>query len=235
MKTILAGLTAIAGLGILTASLMTNAEEGAPAPASADSAPNTVIVLEEGKNFRTVKPAQPTKSGDQIEVMEIFWYGCPHCHDFEPYLAKWLESKPADVSFSRMPGIFRESWIPAARAFYTAEALGIFDKMHPALFKAIHEEQRGPTNNEEWGKFFGELGVTEADFAAAWDSVEVAQKVRETMSQVQNYGIEGVPAVVIAGKYQTSAGMEGVGSFDAMLKVVSALVDKARTEAKPAE
>jgi thiol:disulfide interchange protein DsbA len=235
MKRLLAGLAAVAGVAILTTSLWTSAEETAPETAVAPPSPNTVIVLEEGKNFRTVSPAQPTQSGDQIEVMEIFWYGCPHCHDFEPYLLKWLETKPAEVAFRRMPGIFRESWIPAARAFYTAETLGVFDRMHPALFKAIHEEQRGPATNDEWSKFFGELGVSEADFAQAWDSVEVAKKVRETMAQVQNYGIEGVPAVVVAGKYQTSAGMEGVGSFDSMLKVVSALVDKARTEAKPAE
>ncbi|MCG3203121.1 MAG: hypothetical protein NFCOHLIN_03040 [Gammaproteobacteria bacterium] len=235
MKRLLAALTAVAGVGILTVSLWTGAEETGPDTGAATPAPNTVIVLEEGKNFRTVSPPQPTQSGDQIEVMEIFWYGCPHCHDFEPYLLKWLENKPADVAFRRMPGIFRQSWIPAARAFYTAETLGVLDRMHPALFKAIHEEQRGPSTNEEWSKFFGELGVSETEFAQAWDSVEVAKKVREAMAQVQNYGIEGVPAMVVAGKYQTSAGMEGVGSFDAMLKVVDALVDKVRTETKPAD
>jgi thiol:disulfide interchange protein DsbA len=191
-------------------------------------------VLEEGKNFRVVTPPQPTLSGEKVEVMEIFWYGCPHCHHFEPFINKWLETLPADVAFRRFPAIFRENWVPAARAFYAAEALGVSDKMHPALFKAIHEEQLELRSNEQWAEFFAGLGVSEADFLKAWDSIEVATKVREAMAQVQNYGIEGVPAVIIGGKYQTSAGMEGVGDYDTMLKVVNALVDKVRMEAKPA-
>ena len=132
-----------------------------------------------------------------------------------------------------MPAVFRENWIPAARAFYTAAKLGIADKMHPALFKAIHEDRKGPTKNSEWEAFFTELGVPKADFEAAWDSIEVATQVRDVIARIQNYGIEGVPAVVVAGKYQTSAGMEGVGDFDVMIKVVNALVDKVRKETAP--
>jgi protein dithiol oxidoreductase (disulfide-forming) len=245
MKKILTGLVGLTAIGFLGFSWLSNAEEpvappptAAAAPAAGTAAPATapskIIVLEEGKNYRVVAPAQPTEAAGKVEVMEIFWYGCPHCHHFEPFLTKWLETKPEDVAFRRFPAIFRENWVPAARAFYTAEALGISDKMHPALFKAIHEEQRELRSNEDWTKFFSELGVADADFLKTWDSVEVATKVREAMAQVQNYGIEGVPAVIIGGKYQTSAGMEGVGDYETMLKVVNALVDKVRTEAKPA-
>jgi thiol:disulfide interchange protein DsbA len=240
-KTLLSAIAGLVVIGFLGASWLSNAEEPAPTPATEAAAPQPVadapakmFVLEEGKNFRVVTPPQPTLSGDKVEVMEIFWYGCPHCHHFEPFITKWLETLPADVAFRRFPAIFRENWVPAARAFYTAEALGVSDKMHPALFKAIHEEQLELRSNEQWAEFFAGLGVSEADFLKAWDSIEVATKVREAMAQVQNYGIEGVPAVIIGGKYQTSAGMEGVGDYDTLLKVVNALVDKVRTEAKPA-
>jgi protein dithiol oxidoreductase (disulfide-forming) len=245
MKKILAGIIGLTAIGFLGFSWLSNAEEPvAPQAAAAEApaataqppaqAPSKIIVLEEGRNYRVVAPAQPTEATDKVEVMEIFWYGCPHCHHFEPFLSKWLETKPNDVAFRRFPAIFRENWVPAARAFYTAQALGIGDKLHPALFKAMHEEQRELRSNEDWAKLFGELGVAEADFLKTWDSLEVATKVREAMAQVQNYGIEGVPAVVIGGKYQTSAGMEGVGDYETLLKVVNALVDKVRTEAKPA-
>ena len=247
MKKILSALIVLTAMGFLAFSWLSRAQEPAapaatpaqataPAPAAApsDAAPNKIIVLEEGKNYRVVNPPQPTENKDKIEVMEIFWYGCPHCNHFEPFVRKWLESKPEDVAFRRYPAIFRENWVPGARAYYTGQALGILDKMHPALFKAIHEERRELNTDADWASFFGTLGVKEDDFKKAWDSVEVATEIRSAMAEVQNYGIEGVPAVIIGGKYQTSAGMEGIGDYDTLLKVVNALVDKVRAEAKPA-
>jgi thiol:disulfide interchange protein DsbA len=252
MKKLAAALATLTVLGFIAFSWLSNAEEpGAQEPTAetastrqdgsaaletaAETTPNRMLVLEEGKNYRPVNPPQPTQSGDKIEVMEIFWYGCPHCHDFEPHLRKWLESKPDDVVFRRLPGVFRRNWVPAAQAFYAAELLGVSEKMHPALFHAIHVEARPLDDTKDWAKFFGELGVNEDEFHKAWDSLEVATKVRETTAQVQNYGIEGVPAIVVAGKYQTSAGMEGIVDYPTLLKVVDALVDKVREQAKSAD
>ena len=198
------------------------AEDAAPA------ADNTPIQIVEGKDYKLVTPPQPTDSTDKIEVREIFWYGCPHCYAFEPYLDKWLETKPADVDFVRTPGIFRESWVPHAKAYYTAKALGVLDKFHPAFFRAIHEEHRRFLNDDDYAAMFAEVGVSKDDFEKTFNSFTVENEVKQAIKRDQAYGIEGVPAMIVAGKYQTSAGL--AGSFDRMLKIVDALVDKAREE-----
>jgi len=231
LKKILVGTAVVTVIGLVAYSWFSNAEEAA-APLSTEPSPAKIIVLEQGQNFRPVVPALPTQTGDKIEVLEIFWYGCPHCYEFEPKLNQWLQNKPADVEVRRLPGVFRKSWVAGAKAFYTGEALGVLDKMHPALFNAIHAEQQPFADDDAWAKFFSGLGVSEEAFKNTWDSVEVAAKVRDAMAQGQAYGIEGVPAIVVAGKYQTSSGMEGIGDYDTLLKVVNALVDKVREEAK---
>ena len=92
----------------------------------------------DGDGYMTITPAQPTQSEDKIEVVEVFWYACPHCFDFEPHISKWLETKPDDVEFRRMPGIFRKNWIRHAKAYFTAEKLGVLDVILTSLFDATH-------------------------------------------------------------------------------------------------
>jgi len=94
------------------------------------------------EGYEMVTPAQPTTSKDKVEVVELFWYGCPHCYKFEPYVERWLKRKPKNVKFVRMPGVFRASWEIHARAYYTAEILGVVDKVHKPMFEAIHEQKR---------------------------------------------------------------------------------------------
>jgi thiol:disulfide interchange protein DsbA len=202
----------------------------APAYAADDTAAtdNAPIKIVEGVDYKLVTPPQPTASDDKIEVREIFWYGCPHCYAFEPYLNKWLKTKPADVDFERTPGIFRQSWIPHAKAYYTAKALGVLDKFHPAFFDAIHKYHRRFLNEDAYAEMFSEVGVSKADFKKTWNSFTVENEVKEAIKRDQAYGIEGVPAMIVAGKYQTSAGL--AGSFERMLKIVDALVDKVREE-----
>lgn len=234
MKKLLAGgiVLSIALTALLSFSWLSNAEEESPPPAAPPAATGATE-LKEGLNFRPVVPPQPTNTGERIEVLEIFWYGCPHCNEFEPHLNAWLESaKPADVEFRRLPGVFRKSWIPAANAFYTAEALGVLEEMHPALFRAVHERSKSFHDEEDWAKFFSDLGVDEQEFRRTWNSLEVATKVRAAMTLSQGYGIEGVPAVVVGGKYQASSGMEGIADYDTLLKVANALIEKVRAEAQ---
>ncbi|MGQ0658557.1 MAG: thiol:disulfide interchange protein DsbA/DsbL [Chromatiales bacterium] len=232
-KLIAGGITAsIVAAGLLAFSWLSTAEQQ-PAPESPAPAPAETVTLRAGENFRPVVPAQPTAAGGKIEVLEIFWYGCPHCNDLEPQLTEWLKTaKPADVEFRRLPGVFRQSWIPAAKAFYTAEALAVFDRMHPALFHAIHAEDKVFADDDAWAEFFAGLGVNKDDFKRTWDSLEVATKVRAAMTLGQSYGIEGVPALVVGGEYQTSSGMEGISDYQTLLKVVNALVVKVREEAQ---
>ncbi len=178
--------------------------------------------------YQQVVPEQGTKTGDKIEVLEIFWYGCPHCFDFEPYVNQWLENKPDDVGFRRMPGVFRKNWVPGAKAYYTGEALGVLDKTHPAMFHAMQVEKRKLDNEDSIADLFEEQGVSREDFKKAWNSFTVDSKVREAMQMSRQYGITGVPAVVINGKYRTSGGT--AGSYPQLLKVIDHLVDKERTQ-----
>ncbi len=185
-----------------------------------------------GKHYQAVIPAQPVQTGDKIEVLEVFWYGCPHCYDFEPYVNRWLSTKAPDVEFRRMPAVFRPNWSAHAKAYYTAEALGVVDKIHSPFFKVLHEDKRKLNAESSLAEFFTEQGVDKEEFSTTFNSFTVESKVRQAMHMVRQYGITGVPAVVVNGKYQTSASM--AGSYEQLLKVIDYLADKERREsAKP--
>ena len=109
--------------------------------------------------YTAITPAQPTQTAGKIEVLEIFWYGCPHCYAFEPYLQQWLSRKPDNVEFRLMPGILNNNWVPHAKAYYVAEKLGILDKIHQQLFDAIHKDKRNIFSDDDVKEFFIEQGV----------------------------------------------------------------------------
>jgi len=183
-------------------------------------------VAAEGDGYTTITPAQPTQTGDKIEVLEIFWYACPHCYDFEPYISEWLESKPDDVEFRHMPGIFRKNWIPHAKAFFTAEKLGILDSIHGPLFDAIHKEKKKIHDDASIKKFFVKHGVDKGEFTKIYESDEVNTKVKQAFVMGQRYKVTGVPALIVNGKYMVSGST--AGSLENVLKVIDALVDKER-------
>ena len=123
--------TALVGAGALALGLPAAAQGG----------------IVEGTHYvRLSQPLPVTAPAGKVEVVEFFWYGCPHCFDLEPTLKKWLEHKPADVTFRRVPAIFRQSWVPGAQTFYTLESMGELDRMHSKVFDAIHVE-RQPFND----------------------------------------------------------------------------------------
>ena len=173
--------------------------------------------------YKEIRPAQPTHSGKKIEVVEIFWYGCPHCYEFEPYLQNWLSTKPDDVVFRRLPGILGPSWTPHARAFFTAKKMGILDKIHEPLFRAIHKEGRRIYNDEQLKDFIvGLTGVNADQFSRIYDSKEIDIKMRQALISEQKYQITGVPAVVVNGKYLTNGTM--AKSYENLIKVINHLV-----------
>jgi len=183
-----------------------------------------------GYNYEMVTPPQPTQSKGKIEVLEIFWYGCPHCFHFEPVLEKWLKSKPDDVEFRRMPGIFRKNWMPHAKAFYAAEKLGILDKIHTPLFNAIHRDNKRLFTDDAILNFIDGLDDVDGKaFRKAYNSYSVESEVKQAMRLSRAYGIRGVPSMIINGKYWSSGSL--AGSYPEMLKVVDALVDKERKKA----
>ena len=178
--------------------------------------------------YSRIVPAQPTQSVDKIEVLEVFWYGCPHCYDFEPHLKAWLENIPEDVEFRRMPGVFSKSWIAHAKAYYTAEKLGVLDKIHSPLFEALHKDRKRIYTEGELKDFFVSRGVDGEEFTRVFNSSEIETKFKQAFVMGQRYKITGVPAVIINGKYMTSGSL--AGSYDNVLKTIDNLVDKERGE-----
>jgi len=177
-----------------------------------------------GQHYQLVSPPQGTSTGDKVEVVELFWYGCPHCFQFEPVVDHWLENKPANVEFVRMPAVFARNWEVHARAYYACEQLGVLDKVHKPLFQALHVDKRRLFTQEELAAFFAELGVPEADFNTAYDSFDVDKKTRHAIAMTRAYGISGVPSLVVNGKYRSSA--QAAGTYEDLLKVVDHLAAK---------
>lgn len=192
--------------------------------------------IDEGIEYQRIVPAQPTRvPDDKIEVLEVFWYGCSHCDAFEPFLHQWLEKKPDDVAFRRMPAQLNPGWKVHAAAYYVAEQLGVLDKVHQDLFDTIHDKGQKLATLDAVIDFFAAHGVSREQFMNAYNSFAVRAKLRHSEQQVRRYGAQSVPTVIVAGKYRTNATMAG-GTFEGLLKVIDHLVDKernARKQAKP--
>jgi thiol:disulfide interchange protein DsbA len=183
---------------------------------------------EEGTNYQRIIPAQPTEAPKgKIEVVELFWYGCPHCYRFQPYMERWLKQKPADVVYRRMPAILGDHWALLAKAFYTAEALGIADRIHRPLFDAIHAQKRRMDSEDDIMKFFAEQGVSNDDFRKTFNSFWVDAKVRAAREMSRRYQAQATPSVVINGKYILNPDNSD-GNFNTMIKIMDYLIDKER-------
>lgn len=180
----------------------------------------------ENMHYELITPPQPTSVADKIEVVELFWYGCPHCYQFEPTLVKWLKNLPPNVAFVRTPGIFRPEWAVLARAYYTAEALGVLNKVHEQIFGAVHELKRPLQNEDQLAALFAEQGVKEDDFRKTFRSFAIEGKVRRAQEMSQRYGAKGVPTMIVNGKYRVSAGMSGVQTHANTIKVVEWLIQR---------
>ena len=181
-----------------------------------------------GQHYQLVTPAQPTTTGDKVEVIELFWYGCPHCNAFEPLVQEWLKKKPDYVEFVRIPAVFAQNWEVHARAFYAAQQLGVLEKIHKPLFDAIHVQSRKLFSVEELTAFFVEQGVTAADFHKAYNSFDVDTKTRHAMALTREYGISGVPSIIVNGKFRSSA--QQTGSLENLLKLVDFLAAKEHSQ-----
>jgi thiol:disulfide interchange protein DsbA len=196
-------------------------------PIAASAADN----FKENVHYELVLPPQPTTAPKgKVEVVEMFWYGCPHCNALEPYVNRWLKHKPAYIDFVRIPAVFQPSWAFHARAYYTAQILGVLDKTHSAMFEAIHQQRRRLNTEKELMDFFAEHGVKNEDFKRVFHSFAVEAKVRRARDLSQRYGIDGVPSFIVNGKYRTGAKLAGGQSN--IFKVVDYLAAKEAKQAK---
>lgn len=184
--------------------------------------------LELGKQYILVSPAQPTETGKNIEVLEFFSYACPHCHDLEPVLNPWVKKLPGDVTFRRLPAVFSEKWAILARIFYTAEALGQLDRLHPAIFNAMHVERIDLTNEKALQDWVAKNGIEVKKFMDTYNSFAVVGKAQRAKQLTRAFAVTGVPAVVVDGKYMTSASQ--TGSNEKLLPALDELIKKARQE-----
>ena len=154
----------------------------------------------------------------------MFWYGCPHCDAFAPQLSEWVKNKPDYVEFVRVPAVFAHNWEIHARAYYAAQQLGVLEKIHRPLFDAIHTQGRKVFSEEELTQFFVEHGVEAEAFKKAYNSFDVDTKTRHAIALTREYGITGVPSLIVNGKYRSSA--QEAGDFTTLLKLVGSLADK---------
>lgn len=178
--------------------------------------------IDEGIEYTVLANPQPTETGDKIEVLEVFMYSCPHCFHLEPTLAKWRETQPANVSFRRMPAVFSTKPDLQAQAFYAAELLGAEDKFTLAMFDAIHVKKQKISDENVVVAIAEGAGLDGAEFRKALNSFDVNMKVNRARNVTKNYGIDGVPAVVVNGKYRTSPAQ--TGSREGLVKVIDQLI-----------
>jgi len=205
------------------------AESAAPAPTEAAApseqpAESPAVAEEETTGYEILASPQPTQNPDKVEVIEFFWYGCPHCYDFEPILESWVKKIPTNVDFIRQPAAFSDLWAKHAKAFYVAQALGVLDKVHADFFDTLQNKHQKLETEEQLGAFFTAHGVKEADFHDAYNSFLVDTKVRQAAVTPARYGVTGVPVLIVNGKYKVDG--KSAGSHEKMIEVVNRLIKK---------
>lgn len=185
-----------------------------------------------GKDYLVVKPPQPTESGNKVEVMEFFWYGCPHCSNLQPSLEAWLKRKPAEVDFKRVPAVFQDSWVPLTRAYYTIEAMGLVDKLHQEMFAALHKQRINLKDANAIFDWVAGKGIDRKKFADTYNSFGVNGRTQRSIELTRKFDIPGTPALVIDGKFIASPSMtlksERVIDYDRFFEVVDALIAESR-------
>ena len=180
-----------------------------------------------GKDYQVLdKPVATEANNGKIELIEFFWYSCPHCNAFEPTFVQWLKNAPKDVLVRRVPVAFRDDFAPQQRLFYTLEAMDLLEKLHARVFAAVHVE-RLPLNTEAlilgW---IEKQGVDKDKFAEIYKSFSVASKIKRATQLQNEFRIEGVPSFGIAGRYYTDGSM--AGGMERALKVAESLIAQSR-------
>jgi thiol:disulfide interchange protein DsbA len=184
--------------------------------------------IEEGFDYRVLPAAQAIEAKGKIEVLEFFWYGCPHCHDFEPQLDAWVKRQGKDVSVRKVPVAFRDDLLPHSQLFYALESLGKSD-LHAKVMEAIHVGKKKLLSEAEITDWVASQGVDREAFSKAFKSFTVTSKARAANQIAQSYRIDGVPTVAIQGKYITSPSITG-GSKARAIDAMDHLINKSRKE-----
>ena len=185
----------------------------------------------EGQHYARMVPSQPTWGGaDKIEVVEFFWYGCPHCYDFEPYLSRWKAQKDPNVRFVKIPAMWQPVLELHARLFYTEEVLARNGQLEDPeafrnmVFEEYHRRGNRLTSEKAIYELFERVGISEEDFEKTWSSFEVDQNIRKAKDLARRYSIASVPAIVVNGKYRT--GGAEAGSYTKLIEIIDELTER---------
>ncbi len=201
------------------------AQPAAQQPAPQVSAERPIAVIEEGIHYERLTAPQPTSTPGKVEVLELFWYACPHCYELEPYLDNWLHKRlPAQAQFVRMPAVFNAQWELLGRAYYTMELLGLLPQLHGKLFTALHQQKRPLFTEAALESWFIEQGVKAETFRQTFRSFAVESALTRNKALMPRYGANGVPTVIINGKYRTSPGM--TGTYAGFFQVIEHLIQQ---------
>lgn len=182
----------------------------------------------EGVDYELLDPPQRTADSGRIEVIEFFYYGCESCDRLEPRLEAWLQHKPADVDFRRLPALRRTDWIPLTRVFFVLEELGALPRLHGEVYRAVHAEQRDLRSKSGLLEWSQSKGLPPAAVEHALDSDATAIKIEKARDLTIAYGVRVTPTVIVDGRYLTSAGM--LGDIDQVVPVLEGLIEKARRD-----
>lgn len=205
------------GVGVLTAA-------GAPSFAQAQAKKPVA-----GTDYQVLDPRASVEApAGKVEVVEFFWYSCPHCNAFEPTLNAWSQKLPKDIAFRRVPVAFRDDFVPQQRLFYALEALGLVEKLHAKVFAAIHAEKINLAKGEAITEWIGKQGVDKAKFVEHYNSFSVVTKAGRAAKLQNEYKVEGVPALGVAGRFYTDGSM--AGTMERALQVVETLVAEVRAK-----
>jgi len=183
----------------------------------------------EGHDYKMLANQQPTQNKDLIEVIEFFWYGCPHCNNLHLPLKTWLKNKPADVDFRYVPAIFRNNWEPGAKTFYTLETMGETGAIHDKIYDAIHRDKINLADEAVLFGWIEKQGVDKEKFANIYNSFTTLNQVARSKQMMQQYQLSGVPVIVVEGKYMVTGKKGGTpqDTVDALVKVID-MVRKTR-------
>ncbi len=179
--------------------------------------------FEEGIQYIAIQPQPAVGTGDKVEVIEFFWYGCPHCNDFEPTVTKWAAGLPDNVTFVQVPVMFGGAADLHAQVYYALEGMGELERVHSKLFHVINVEKRKLRTRAAVDEFLEANGVDMDKYREAMNSFAVAAKVNRARALMRRYGIRGVPALVVDGRYRSGSGFR---SYQEMTEVVDHVVDK---------
>ena len=182
----------------------------------------------EGTHYEVIANPVRTSDPNKIEVTEIFWYGCPHCYAFEPLISSWEEKLTSDVAFVRSPGMWNQTMEVHAQIYYAAEALGVTADIHDVAFNEIHQRRNYLQDEAAVKEIFVREGVASEDFDRAWKSFSVVSAVKRAGTRMRDYGVRGVPSMVVNGKYLVSVG-GSVPTQTEMLQIVDFLVQKEKS------